>query len=664
MSQERDSSVSWTDSTSISRRKLLAMTSSAATASLAGCSGGGDGGNGPTIHTASRSTRTRSSNGTPMHKLEPREPQIEKVQWLSYQPKNMELNPHSPSPNGVGPASIAWREKAMNYSFTSNSYVPYLLKEHPTVNGCEVTFKYRDDFQWWDGEPVNADDHITRWTLREYFYGEGPEKSDESIEKIDDYTVKKTLPRPLNPTIVTIDHDFTIGEYKSGFYGKYVEKFEDASSKSERDSVKQELTELSISLKKFVEKGLGNGMWKPKDWSTTEIINKPVENHPYAKKTNLETLRMSVIADEQKGRQAFGKDKIDWGRNVSTWRGKVEPPKGIKTLSQYRTLGGPKACFNWRNEHLARRGVRRAIAYITDLEKITKVLKAGYGKPVKVPGVLASGMTPTMEKKYLGKEFLDKLIDYGSTAKPKKAKQAMKNAGYKKRGNVWVGPNGKKTKGLTYYVPNWGPWPMSAKEHSEMLSNFGIKNDFISPESGSWSQVAYETYDFDINQYPIGENVPYPTQFYDIADQNGFGKYEDLVTDQNSPSGCSRKITSPKVEGKTSPVFNHPFNPTPKFPTKVGAEEINGEDQRFKPFKWYRGMELTQDEAQVSKYAKMAAWYHNFQALHLEVFSDVYSMWGDTDDFRFPPQGTPELGMGNPEWLTKRGQLVGRPKQQ
>ncbi|WP_266082075.1 ABC transporter substrate-binding protein [Haladaptatus caseinilyticus] len=649
----------------VSRRKLLAMTTGAATAGLAGCSGGGDTGPdnnaGPTI-----GTDVRTESGKNVVDSKARDPRIDKVQWLSYQPKKMEMNPLSPSPTKVGPAWIAWREKALNYSFTSDGFQPYLLKELPKVDGCEVTFNYREDFTWWDGEPVNADDHITRWKLTEYFYGDGPEASDESIEKVDEFTVKKTLPRPFNPTIVAIQHEFTIGEYKTGFYGKYVDKFEKAKSDEEIQAVKKELIDLKVDLQTYVDEGLGNGMWKPTEWSTTEIISKPVTDHPYAKQTNLETLRMIAMSDSQKKKQSFSQDNLDWGRNVSSWRGKVKAPKGIKTLSQYRTLGGPKACMNWRNEHLARRGVRRAIAYITDFEKIAKVLKQGYGKPVETPGTIASGMTPAMEKKYLGEEFLGKLIDYGTSAKPKKAKQAMKNAGYTKNGDVWTHSNGKKTTGISYYAPDWGPWPMSAKTHSEMLNAFGIKNDFISPESGSWGKVAYESYDFDINQYPIGTNEPHPTRFYDLSRSsgyNGFGTYEDLVSDPNTPGGCSNKVTRPKIEGDTSPVYNHPFNPTPKFPAKVGAKEISGNGQRFRPFEWNRGMELAQTEEEVSKYAKKAAWYHNFQALHIEIFSDVYSMWGDTGDFIFAPNGEPELGMGNPEWLTKRGGIKGRPKQ-
>lgn len=663
MPSDNDPSTKRDSSTDLTRRKLLAMTSGAAVAGIAGCSEEDNNEAEPTIGTASRTTQNGTDSETVSDDVELRESRLDKVQWLTFQPKNMEMNPFNPSPNQPGPAWMAWREKAMNYSFTSNSFVPYLLKEQPKVDGCEVTFRYREDFQWWDGEPVNADDHITRWKLYEYFYGNGPEESDESIEKVNEYTVKKTLPRPLNSTIVTMNHQFTIGEFKTGFYGKYVDKFEEASDKDEVDVIKQELTNLEVNLQKYVDEGLGNGMWKPEQWSTTEIVNKPVEGHPYEKKTNLEEIRMNIMSDTQKEMQAFSQDTLDVGRNVSSWRGQVEAPDGIKALSQYRTLGGPKACFNWRNEHLARRGVRRAIAYITDLEKIARVLKKGYGKPVQTPGTVASGMTPAMEKKYLGKDFLNELIDYGHSAQPEKAEQAMKDAGYTKQGSVWVGPNGKETKGLTYYAPNWGPWPMSAKAHSEMLHDFGIQNDFISPESGSWGKVAFDTYDFDINQYPIGKNVPHPTRFYDVTAQQGFGKYDQLVSDPNSAEGCSRKITRPELEGETSPVFNHPFNPAPKFPKKIGAKKVSGDGEQFRPFEWYRGMELAESEDRVKKYAKKAAWYHNFQALHIEIFSDVYSIWGDTQGFEFPSKGAPELGMGNPEWLTKRGQVVGRPKE-
>lgn len=670
MSKESTPSEETSASPAVSRRKLLAMTSGAAATGLAGCSsnsngGSGANGSGPTIATDTRSSSNETGTGDRASAdAKPIDPTVDKVQHLSYQPKNMEMNPLSPSPTTVGPAWIAWREKALNYSFTSNDFQPYLLKELPKVNGCEVTFNYREDFQWWDGEPVNADDHITRWKIQQYFYGNGPEASDESIEKVDDYTVKKTLPRPLNPTIVALQHEFTVGEYKSGFYGKYVDKFEKAESDDDLQAVKKELTNLEVNLQTYVDEGLGNGMWKPEKWSTTEIISTPVEDHPYAEQTNLEELRMTVMSDAQKEKQAFAQDNIDWGRNVSSWRGKVEPPEGIKTLSQYRTLGGPKACLNWRNTHLARRGVRRAIAYITDLEKIAQVLKQGYGKPVQTPGKVATGMTPAMEEEYLGEEFLGKLIDYGTSAQPEKAKQAMKDAGYSKQGEVWVGPDGEQTKGLSYYAPNWGPWPMSAKSHSEMLNGFGIKNDFISPESGSWGKVAFESFDFDINQYPIGTNDPHPTRFYDVTQQQGFGNYADLVTEPNAAEGCSNKVTRPKIEGEKSPVFNHPFNPTPKYPSEVGAAEVSGEGQPFRPFEWFRGMELAKSKEEVSEYAKKAAWYHNYQALHIEIFSDVYSMWGDTQDFQFPQGGAPELGMGNPEWLTKRGRITGRPEQE
>jgi len=84
--------------------------------------------------------------------------------------------------------------------------LPKLAKSY-TVNDCEYIINLRHGLKWSDGKPINADDVLFTWN-RIIFGGFGNTSTRDSVvidgklpklEKIDDYTVKFTTPKPFAP---------------------------------------------------------------------------------------------------------------------------------------------------------------------------------------------------------------------------------------------------------------------------------------------------------------------------------------------------------------------------------------------------------------------------------------------------------------------------------
>lgn len=660
----------------LSRRRALLMGSSVA-AALAGCTGnegtptagGGNGGNGdsePTTEFTVDEVTTR----TVEQDVELRDPVFDSIVNWSFVPEELGFNEYRQGRNTPGDNTWAYLEPEMRFNYKAGEHIPIMLKELPQVNKCDVTWNYKENYTWWDGTPVTMDDWETAYKIDTFFNNDIVELSEApgSYEILDDYTVRETIPNPQSPVIFNSGNTNRIRYFKHDYWRDIVEKFEDATTKEEMDSVRQELSNKQVLLQEFLDEGLGNGMWKPTEWSTTEVMNEKNMEHPRAEMTNLQQWRWRIIADSQKAQQAKREDQIDIGAGLPD---SLDIDYLNTIASGMGNLGGPKITISQRNKHLRRRAVRRALAYLHSTELIQQFLLEGQGIRKGVPGMVATGMPTDMEKVWLGEDFRNQLIDYGTTEKPGEAERVLQDAGYSKQGGTWTDSDGDQISGLKFYAPPFGPWQLIAQTIAEKYNNFGIQVDLQTPDAGGWSNVYYDTRDFDLIFGPTGSNTPHPAMYYDIEWEGGLGVYGSTMVDSwNSPGGCSVEINEPSVNsgaGVTlddgtivSPFTRLQLDPKPEFPEEVGQMDMSGSTQTFEPFLWPRKMLVAQDRETVQDLARKVAWFHNFNALHLEIFVSTQTMWGDTQDFEWPAETHPEVATKHFQINVMRGLINGR----
>ncbi len=613
------------DRTPLTRRRWLALGGSATMAGLAGC--GGSNPNDPDVtmsgtpgDDSSGSDGSNGKNGTPVTtELHMRAP-------VSWQPSKANINPFTDTKNTEFWMDYMWWESPVYPN--AHGKPMYWLADEVNIKGggCEVEIKLNDEYTWWDGKPVTAQDLHTAYLISDYKESYGPEKTDDSWEVVDKHTLKHTLPGPANPSLhkseylsVAVKHDF----FKS-----WLEKYEDASGESAIEDVTKELQETTITLNDLTEKGLGCGMWKPKQLSPTNAVHEKYEDHPRADWTNLKTFNWHLISEKQKAIQALNAGQLDMGDKTIN---QAKSNSKVDVFNRFGTSSIVKLSLNWNNEHLARRPVRRAIAYLMDHDELVKVIKSTQGLNYK-PRDTVTGMSAKATNQWTSKSFQNKLIDYGRTSKPEKAKQVLKDAGYTKDGDVWAGPDGSRVEGLTYLTPPWNIYETIGKYLSPKLKEFGFGNKLIIPSSSGFWKRWTDTHDFDmVNWF---SDTSHPANAYTTLSVAGLGKFDEIVNEKEPSGDCKVDRRTPDLSQQRSKKLNQPIRP--KFPKKVGQMGDGGGKQTLYPVKWGNIMAQTQSTKEVKDLTAKLTWYMNWQVPHIGFYDETRAYWGDTNKFDFP----------------------------
>lgn len=547
----------------------------------------------------------------------------------AWEPSKTNFNPYSPPGNEPPFSAVFWYENLL-YRNNKGEICYFTIDEVEFNNGgCEVLYHFKEGFHWWDGTPVTAEDWLVKRKINQYQAHGSPDNAPTDLSLDGDYTLKETRSSPINPSVKKLGLTDPLTT-KADYYQSWLDKYEDASSDSAVEEITTQLTEHEIGIDEFVDKGLGCGMWKLKDWNPTRVTYEKFDGHPRSGWTNLDTWKWELVSGDQKFDQAFQNDRFDMGElNFNL----VPKNDKIENVGKFALPGVPKVSINFGNKHLARRGVRRAIAYIIDRKQLRAVLKQNYGTPYS-EHPYNCGIASSVAKNWLGQDFLDKLINYGDTAQPEKAKQAMKNAGYTKQGDTWVGPDGDAVEGLKYITPPWSIYQSIEKFISAQLNEFGIKNKTLMPSSSNFYKRLNETYEFDfVNWYHFGFHPS--TSFYTGAGSPvGLDDFTPVIKQTESSSGkCQVNRSTPELKKQTSPRLNQPIRPT--FPKQVGAKEISGDGQKLYPIKWGNVMSQAQDRSEIVDKAKKLAWYYNWQIPHIGFYEETWNYWGNVEDYTF-----------------------------
>jgi ABC-type transport system substrate-binding protein len=541
----------------------------------------------------------------------------------AWQPSNTNLNRYAPAGNEPAWLNENWFSKTLfrnnKGEITYHSFDDVEFKN----DGKEVVFHLNENYKWWDGTPLTAEDYVIQRQINQYQQHGSLEKANVQVEVVDDYTAKEVRQSPVNPTARLLGHISPIYTKRS-FYREWLERYEDASSEDEVDSITQELTQTQISFQEAVDNGMGSGLFKPTDWNPTRVTWEKFDDHPRADWTNLEEWTWELVEGDQKLDQAFQSGRFDMGELNFDLVAKEDD--NIENVVEMPLPGVPKLTINFDNKHLARRGVRQAIAHIIDHDEIREVLKANFGTPYQ-PHPDITGMASPVGDTWLGSDFLGKLNDYGSKAQPEKARQAMENAGYSKDGEYWVGPDGDEVTGLTYISPPWAIYQQIEKYLSPKLNEFGIGNEQVLPSRSNFYKRLNETYEFDLlNAFHFGFH-PTTSYFVDEGWPSGFDNYRAVAEPVDDVQN------EPELTNDTSPRLKHPIRS--EFPSEVGDNEMSGSSETLYPIKWNNIMGSTQNRDEIVNLARKLAWYYNWQVPHIGFYEEIWNYWGRTDKYTF-----------------------------
>jgi peptide/nickel transport system substrate-binding protein len=608
------------DIESLSRRELLGVGAGAA-AALAGCGGnpngptpipdqnggGGDGGDGDV------STVDASDENTV----------VSRVAW-QFAVGDSQWNRWAAASNTI-PQRGAFHTNVVSFDPRTNQYFYEIADGPPTMDGCVLHQELKEGFTWWDGTEVTAKDRAIPHRLIPYFCCGGPDEVPWVSEFVSKYEYKENKIGKLSQTFAATN---MIGQLpgKAAVWEPYIERLEDATTDDETQNILKEIRDRDITIDDAIELGLGNGLWKPVDYTTSELVLEKHEAHPYADRTDIERWVWKVASTDQSFTQAFKQGRYDFG--TSAFTNVQNPPENIETVVSYPSRYGRKLGMNWRNKHLARLPVRRAINYLLDLNDLATVVD-----DVSPLTQQTAGTPDSFAEEWLGEEFLDNIIDYGPEGKPEKAAQTMREAGYEKRGGVWTDEDGDKMQGLRFISPSSSNAALLGDTIGGILSDFGIETEFSSLEGGSYADVTSQrtgSGDFDLAIHNVGVNLPHPARVWGYRPNAVVAAFAQAAN-QEPAEECGTDPPQVTWNDEKTPIFSIPVNPIPAFPEKVGKETLEGEGQTFDPIQHSTQMRFDVGEDKIKELARTYAWWVNFNAFHVYLHTQNRKYWMDTD---------------------------------
>lgn len=235
---------------------------------------------------------------------------------------------------------------------------PALAESWTDENSTIWTFKLRKDAKFSDGSPVTIDDII--YSINRcadpkqspsiaYFYPEG-----FTTEKVDDYTLKITLPHAQSNFIWSISNNG----------GLFVTKKEWAQNAKAIGSAQDLL--------------LGSGPYKVTEFSPGSSVTLEASDYWWGGKPDIKKVRIDFIADNQTRLLAFKQGDVDFSFDIP-----------ISLIKDYQSVDGAKVetykdrsyvglTFDLSVKPFDNEHIRKAVAYAVDSQGIIDSIKDGY----------------------------------------------------------------------------------------------------------------------------------------------------------------------------------------------------------------------------------------------------------------------------------------------
>jgi len=594
---------------SVSRRDVLQIAGGLGIASLAGCSGGGDG-----------AGATADGDGKSL-----KEPQLD-FQWAR-KPTDIHLNRYNRTGYGQSYQDVFRHVLARGYADGS---VGNVLLESQEIDGKEITYTFPEGPTWWNGDALTAEDFYVGAELQRVI--DGADSAFEGHELVDDYTVTRTFKKEAAPKLMKSQAAGVFVDTPRSVYNSWFEKYQDASSESEKESVITDLQKMKISLEDFIDKGLGSGLYKLEEFNSSESILTKYGDHELADKTNIDKVRMIPRGT---GSGLVENDKMDFiPKGFLPNSGNI--PSNLENQNEFAYFRTQKMSFNYQNKHLAKLPVRRAIIHAIDQNPLVQT--ATQGKLKGTTTEVQTGLRSSIHDKFLGEGWTDKLIQYPVEADVEGANKLMNDAGYSKEDGTWVGPDGEVVE-FDLLVQSTETFQIGVmKRFSDQLESFGVKTNLQSVESNFYSKL--EEYNHDITWiWHVARALWHPVSYF----SNNF--YGILVG-------------NPEEGGDTGPT-GIPYEV--ELPTELGKRTTDGDTKTVKPVQLMRDLPVAGSEKEVKEITRELVWWFNYRVPDFVYLQEFSGYWGDSGNFTFPDPNEVKLDLNRPgQFVLKQGMIDGK----
>ncbi|QGN07630.1 ABC transporter substrate-binding protein [Halorhabdus sp. CBA1104] len=611
----------------MTRRRLLGAGGAAAVGMLAGC-GGGD----TTTQADSNGTPTETDTGggdtgeetETSEQGDPADPTLSFAQWPN--PNSSNYNPYN-TKNFPKPRRFMF-DRFMYFNLASGEYEGYAVSDWEW-DGNTISLTVRDGLTWQTGQSVTADDLLAQLELDMYTGGTLKnylaEDIQESVQKIDDKTVELRL-SDVNTSIAMgllqpkhIYTPYTLDGASYDGFGRFVERYHDATTDDERSAVTNELTSKWTITPD--DDPVGAGPFQFEDADSQRTLLTKYEDHPDADQFNYPELEYRYSPSNQKRWQMLQNGVTDGYDTL------FMPENQLKKLPDNVVVGtiprhyGMGLIPNWENKHLGKRKVRQAFAYAIRRQLVARNSGGGTGTKagVNVPSGITSQLTGDV-KEWLGDDY-DKFEKYQYDTE--KAATLMREAGYSKSGGMWRDSDGNKISMDLKVTSAFSDWVSADQTIVSLLQDFGIDANLITESSSTYWGKSYVNSDFDMatqSWTDYGRRYPFFHQSWMLNSNDATSYWNVPETVEVPPYG------QPNAEPEE-------VNPLPKLQKLSSA---------------------TGDQA--AQLVKELAWIINQSLPAIPMMEKQAQTFMTTDDWNVPAKDSDKLQTYWPnEWLPRRG---------
>jgi peptide/nickel transport system substrate-binding protein len=299
-------------------------------------------------------------------------------------------------------------DRLINYDVDNVSNIYGGVAESWTVSedGLSFTFKIRDNITFASGNKLSADDVV--YSLRRVIlldkspafilsqFGFKADNLEQTIVKVDDFTVKLVIDKPYAPTFVLYCLTSTPGSV--------VDMKEVMAHEKDGD--------MGYNWLKTAY--AGSGPYTLKTWKPSETLNLDRNDNYWGDKPVMKRVIIRHIAESATQRLLLEKGDIDIARNLQP-----DDIKGLAGNADVKIRSRAKGAvwylgLNQKNQYLSRPQVRQALKYLIDYKGMESTILNGKA---------------TIHQAFLPKGFLGALEETPFTFDVAKAKALLKEAG-------------------------------------------------------------------------------------------------------------------------------------------------------------------------------------------------------------------------------------------
>lgn len=355
-------------------------------------------------------------------------------------------------------------ERLINYDVDNVSDIYGGVAERWSISddGMVYTFKIRKGITFASGNPLTADDvvfslkRVVKLDKSPAFiitqFGFTPENMDETIVKVNDYTVQLTVDKPYAPSFFLYCLTSTPG------------------SVVDMKTVMAHEKDGDMGYAWLKTNYAGSGPFKFKTWKASEKIVLDRNDNYWGEKPAMKRVIMRHIPESATQRLLLEKGDIDVARNL-----RADDIKGLADNSDVKVRTKAKGAvwylgLSQKNEYLQKPQVRQALKYLVDYQGMEETFLKG-----KV----------NVHQAFLPKGFLGALEETPFSLNVEKAKALLKEAGLEDGFTV------------TMDVRNTEPTTSMALAIQSTFAMAGIKLEII-PGEGKQTLTKYRARNHDI----------------------------------------------------------------------------------------------------------------------------------------------------------------------